>query len=110
MTDVFFEDNPFVGINRIRFIGYNLSPGFILWAPLCLYFGRKVKQKIEKADNNLYFLRYLLQMYIVFLFNVLNVSIPIVERCTLSCLFLYTGILYICINKSGRKKTSQRLK
>ena len=55
MTDVFFEDNPFVGINRIRFIGYNLSPGFILWAPLCLYFGRKVKQKIQKADNNLHF-------------------------------------------------------
>ncbi len=58
MTDVFFEDNPFVGINRIRFIGYNLSPGFILWAPLCLYFGRKVKQKIQKADNNLYFLHF----------------------------------------------------
>lgn len=40
-------NNPFVGINRIRFVGYNLSPDASLGHPF-VYFQAKVTKTLER--------------------------------------------------------------
>lgn len=46
------KHNPYVSINCIRFLGYNLSP---LWAPLCLYKGKVNEKESEKKVLSSFF-------------------------------------------------------
>ena len=56
MTDVFFEDNPFVGINRFRFIGYNLSLGYFFRHPFVFTSDAKLNKRLKKRIIIYFFL------------------------------------------------------
>ena len=50
-------NNPFVGINRIRFVGYNLSPDTSVGHPF-VYFPAKVTKTLERRTAAVPFLSF----------------------------------------------------